>query len=354
VASAAELQQRAIEFARRADFGAEALEINRELTSLDVRNEGAWTRLGRCCLEQSLYDDAAAAADAALALNPQNTIARNLHAEIVRRRTGVPAGPPARAPRSSARKGAASFSGRKEAAPFSAGKGPGTGTGIGRAEFAALGELPPEVAIEAIGPRLEAILMALNDRPFARKAVETRNRAGSAGDWLFRRNTIAPGPPGHVFAFHHGGRWEPQFNIGLFAARQWGRDALRAGIGFNLSANGDADGRERALAHFAQFQQLIAAGWRKLLADWMAANGGFVQLGDTQPAAALRPDEGLSTLVNLQHPAETGWVFAGGWLFADRADHAEILRHQRSLVAWLDDAFAALLPLWTTLMRDAR
>ena len=95
--SIADLQERAIDFAKRGDFGPDALETNLELTRAAPRNEGAWTRLGRCYLETGQLDDATAALDAVLAINPQNTIARNLHMEVTKRRAGpVSVAPPQR------------------------------------------------------------------------------------------------------------------------------------------------------------------------------------------------------------------------------------------------------------------
>jgi len=336
MASASELQQRALKCAKSGDFGARALEINRELTEVEPSNQGAWTRLARCYLESGLLDDATGALETALRLNPQNTIARNLHGEVTRRRVVS----------------VASAKPKPGARPTAAGS---TGGGFGRPEFTALGQLPPAVAVEALGSKIEALLMALNERPFAAKAVDTRNRAGRSGGRLYRRNSFYPGADGHVFAFHHGGRWEPQLNIGLFAAPQWGRDCLRAGIGFNLTQDG-ADpareaGRERVLASFAQFQQLVSSAWRNLLADWMAAHSGFIQYGAGGPATDRLPKDALGAIVNCQNPAAVGWVFLGRWLFADRPADAATLADQRRLVAWIDEAFTALLPVWASLLR---
>ena len=154
-------------------------------------------------------------------------------------------------------------------------------------------------AVEALGPRIEAILMALNDRPFGDKIVDARNRAGQSGGKLFRRNSFYPGGAGHIYAFQHGGRWEPQLNLGFFAESRFGRSAIRAGIGFNL-AQGEVDrereaGQERLLAHFERFQLLVSSEWRQLLTDWMGANGGFIQYGD-QAAVAGSAAEGRRQL----------------------------------------------------------
>src|SRR5205085_12001012 len=137
--------------------------------------------------------------------------------------------------------------------------------GFGRPEFATLGQLPAAAAVDALGPRIEAILMALNERPFADRIVDARNRTGQSGGRLFRRNSFYPGGAGHIYAFQHGGRWEPQLNVGFFSESRFGRSAIRAGIGFNL-AQGEADregdaGQERLLTHFDRFQRLVSSEW---------------------------------------------------------------------------------------------
>jgi cytochrome c-type biogenesis protein CcmH/NrfG len=90
--STSELQQRAIDFARTGDFGPQALATNLELARVAPANEGAWTRLSRCYMEGGQLDEATAALDAALQINPQNTIARSLMMEVTRRRIAA-AGP---------------------------------------------------------------------------------------------------------------------------------------------------------------------------------------------------------------------------------------------------------------------
>jgi hypothetical protein len=349
----ASLEHQAIEFAKRGDFGPGARAVNEQITTLSPSNQGAWTRLARCCLELGLLDDATAALDRALQLNPQNTIARNLHLEISKRRAGpsAPAAPRRRASPSRTASG--------ETGPRRAVRG-GAGTlalaGIGRAEFTALGHLPPKAATESLTPRVEPLLMALNDRPFAARVVESRNRAAQSGVRLFRRGSIAPGSPGHVYVFQQGGRWEPQLNIGLFAAAQWRRDAVSAGIGFDLSPGGEDDrsdaGRERVAGYFTAFQQLLATTWRQHLEDWLRTSGGFIQLGDRPAATDVLPGEAVRTLIEAA-PADQGWVFFGRWLFLDRGDDAAILGDAARLLRWLEQTFTDLLPLWSSVYREA-
>src|SRR5262245_40181740 len=103
--SVAELQHRAVEYAKSGNFGPEAIDTNLQLTGLAPDNEGAWTRLARCYLESGRLDDATAANESALRLNPQNTIARSLQMEVTKRRERAAAPVPAvAAPRTRARK----------------------------------------------------------------------------------------------------------------------------------------------------------------------------------------------------------------------------------------------------------
>ena len=352
----ASLEQQAIEFAKRGDFGPDARNVNEQLTTLSPSNQGAWTRLARCCLELGLLDDATAALDRALQLNPQNTIARNLHIEVSRRRAGpVAAVAPRR--RASPASRAAGSEGAAPRRPAKAGASTLALGGIGRTEFTALGHLSPQAAVESLTNRIEPLLMALNDRPFAAKVVESRNRAGHSGARLFRRGSIEPASPGHIRVSQQGGRWEPQLSIGLFAASQWQRDCLSTGIGFNLAPAGDNDksdaGRERAVEYFAAFQQLLATTWRQHLAEWLRSNGGFLQLGERPPATDVLPADAVRTLIDTTAPAEHGWIFCGRWLFLDRGEDAAILADAPRLLRWFDQTFTDLLPLWSSVYREA-
>ena len=336
------LEEQATGFARRGDFGIAARQVNEELTKAAPANAGAWTRLGRCCLELGQLDEATEALEAALELNPQNTIASSLQQEVARRRAKLSAAIP---PPRKSRAGAVRTRGKAVAV---------TG-GFGRPEFASLGQLPAAAAVEALGPRIEAILMALNDRPFADKIVDARNKAGQSGGKLFRRNSFYPGGAGHIYAFQHGGRWEPQLNVGFFSESRFGRSAIRAGIGFNLR-QGVADrereaGQERLLAHFDRFQQLVSSEWRQLLTDWMGANAGFIQYGNQPPSLEMLPTDAVAWLAGTDNARELGWVFCGRWWFADRPADAATMENATKLTKALEQTFTDLLPLWMSVYR---
>lgn len=347
-----QLQARAIEFARTGDFGAQALETNLELARLAPDNQGAWTRLSRCYLERGQLDEATAVLDRVLQISPQNTIARSLQVEVSKRRSAamgvVPTATRTRAPRAS--------SAARPAKPPSSRRSVPAG-GFGRAEFHTLGQLAPAAALEALGGRLEGLLMSLNDRPFAARAVEARNRGGQSGSRLFRRNSIHATAHGHLQAYQHGGGWEPQFNLGFLSATPFGRDAVRAGLAFQLArddaSDGDASraGQERSLESFAQFQQLIASAWRPFLSQWLATHAGFVQYGHEPPRTDLLPNDTLSWLVGCQQPVDAGWIFVGAWLFPDRHGDAETLADSRRFLSWIEGSFTDLSPLWSTIYR---
>jgi tetratricopeptide (TPR) repeat protein len=315
-----DLERRAIELVKHGDFGDEAVRVNAAITALAPANAAAWKRLGRCHLEQRQFDDAVTALRTALSLNPTDTIATNLLGEVRKQRALTP--------------------NAVERAT----------TGFGAREFAVIGTHSPEEACRVLAPRLEALFTAVNASGVAERIVQARHRLGQSGSKVFQANSCHPGGAGHIQAFHHGGRSEPQFNIGWFSSPPLPSNCFRAGIGFNLAPAGRepdrAAGQERALAYFERFQQTLERAWKRELAQWMAANGGFIQYRDTPPATELTPERAVEWLLNCRNPASLDWVFVGRWLFLDRPEDAGILADRSKLARFVDDAFRTLFPLW--------
>src|SRR4029079_10035032 len=138
-----DLQQRAVELAKNNSFGSEALDVNLQITRTDPANQGAWTRLARCYMEQRRFADAAGALATVLDLNPSNTIAKSLMNEVTKRRAmALPA--------------VDALSG------FSA------------HDFDALAHLAPVEATRALGPKIETLLMSLNEQRTAARIVQLR------------------------------------------------------------------------------------------------------------------------------------------------------------------------------------
>ena len=316
-----ELERRALELARHGDFGDEAARVNAAIIELAPSQQAAWTRLGRCHLEQRRYDDAITALRAALALNPTNAVATNLLNEVRKRRALAPTA------------------------------GERASTGFGVREFAILETLPADEACRALAPRIDALLGALNASSIAERIVTARQRAGGAGSKLFHAGSCHAGGTGYVYVFQYGGRWEPQFNIGWFSSPPWPSNTVRAGLGFNMSAAGrDPDhvgGRERAVEHFEAFRRTLERSWKRELAQWMSANGGFLQYGSNGPAADLLPERAVEWILACRNPAAVEWIFVGRWLFLDRADDAAVLADRSRLARVVDDAFRTLFPLWS-------
>lgn len=314
-----DLERRALELIKQADYGEEAVRVNAAITELAPANAAAWKRLGRCHLEQRHFDEAVIALRTALALNPVDTVATNLLAEVRKRRALTP--------------------NAVERAT----------TGFAAREFAVIESLPPDEACRTLALRIEALLSALNASSVGERIVQTRQRHGETGSKLFHVNSCRAGAPGHIHAFHHGGRWEPQFNIGWFSSPPFPSSCFRAGLGFDfaLSArDADREGQERLLASFERLQQTLERSWKRELALWMANNGGFLQRGQTLPATDLPPDRAVEWLLSCRHPASAEWVFFGRWLFLDRPDDARILADRSKLARLVEDAFRTLFPIW--------
>ena len=326
--SLADLQRRALELAKNGDFGTEAVDVNAAIVAAAPAEQAAWTRLGRCHLEQRRFDDAIDALRAALALNPTNPVATNLLNEVRKRRAMTPTA----AERAS--------------------------TGFGAREFAVLDTQPPDEACRSLAPRVDALLSALNASTVAERIVGARQRAGHNVTKLFHAGSCHPGGAGRIYVFNYGGRWEPQFNVGWFSESRAPAACMRAGLGFNASPTGRdpdrVDGSERLLRQFDAFRRALDRSWKGALAEWMAGSGGFIQHGANGPATDVLPDRAVEWLIGCGNLAAIEWVFVGRWLFLDRPADAVILADRSRLAHAVDDTFRTLFPLWAAAYRRRR
>ena len=313
---------------KNGEFGSEAVAVNAAIIEQTPRNVSAWVRMGRCHMEQRQWDEAVSALRVALQISPTHTVATNLLNEVRKRR--------ALAPTAVQR----------------------ATTGFGAREFALVEALPAADAAGALKPRIEALFDAVNQTSIAAKIVEARHHSGETGTKLFHANSFVANAGGHVLAFHHGGRWEPQFNLGWFSSPPHASNCMRMGLGFSLAAAGRegdrANGRERVLAFFEQFQRTLERAWKRELVRWMAANSGFIQYGDREPAIDLLPERAVEWLLECRNPAALEWVFVGRWMFLDKSDDAKVLSDRAKLATAVDDTFRTLFPLWLGCYSGAR
>jgi len=316
----ADLQRRALDLIKQGDFGPDAVRVNAAIVEQAPDDAAAWTRLGRCHLEQRNFDDAVSALRTALARNPSSNVATSLLNEVRKRRVLSP---------TAAERATTGFSAR---------------------EFALLGTLSTDEALKLVRPRIEALFETINASSVAARIVESRQKRGEPGAKLYHANSCHPGSPGHLFAFQHGGRREPQFSLGWYGPPA-GESCFRAGLGFYLAAGdreADRTGQERALVFFERFQQTVARSWKRELARWMGANAGFLQHGRRPPAVDLSPEHAIEWVLSCRNGAEIGWVFVGRWLFLDRPADEKNLRERSKLAAIVEDTFRALCPIWLT------
>src|SRR5262249_56194528 len=132
------------------------------------------------------------------------------------------------------------------------------------------------------------------------------------------------------FVLEPGGGWEPQLNLEWSSAGA--ARTMRAGLGFNFApdpADSESEvGRERLLAQFARFQQLISSEWRTLLTRWMEGNRGFIQYGAQPPATGLLPSQAVQWMIDCRNASDLGWAFCGPCLFPHPVDHPPTLAHR--------------------------
>src|SRR5215510_12785994 len=144
-----ELERRAIDLTRKGDFGPDALRLNAEIVERSPQHQSAWTRLGRCHLEQRQFDEAVSALRAALTINPSNGIATNLLSEVRKRRALTPSATERIV------------------------------TGFSTREFALLETLGTEDACRQLRPRIEALFDTINGGGVAARIVAARQKDGA-------------------------------------------------------------------------------------------------------------------------------------------------------------------------------
>jgi tetratricopeptide (TPR) repeat protein len=350
-------QERARALAIAQDFGSEALELNRQLVAADPADAASRTRLARCHLAAGKLDESEAEYREVLRLDPKNRIAAGGIEAIERERhrgeatvERVRARRSERAPRdrdAAPRRIAASGAGA------SLGLGPAASifNGFAARDFTELNLCPRGEVAARFAPRVVDLMRRVNALQSSAEIAAVREPGRRQ---LFRLSRAdVHGRAAHWFVHNAGGRWEPQFNIGMYGGRERSGDWLRIGLGYDLSdagrEAGAEEGQRMVREHYRRFQSLLASPRRSLLAGWMIKEGGLVEHNADGPRLDLREAPRAADFLATTDVDRTRWAFAGKWLSPASEDDAAILADPVSLVRAIDRVFAGLLPLWRAL-----
>ena len=196
---------------------------------------------------------------------------------------------------------------------------------------------------------------SVNASAVAARIVEARQRRGESGSKLFHANSFHAHATGHIFAFHHGGRWEPQFNIGWFSSPPF--DASACGSAWASILPGRARPRSRRRpgarpgilrAISADARQGVGPRARALDGRQCGIHPVRRSPAGARPPAGPRPSSGC---VNCRNAAALEWIFVGRWLFLDKPADAKILADRAKLATTVDDTFRTLYPIWLATYR---
>lgn len=344
-------EDRARSLAIAQDFGNEAMELNRQLVAANPADPASRTRLGRCFLEAGRLEEAEAEYREVLRLDPKNRIAAGgLEAVERKRHQGDVTVEQVKARR------AERVHRDREAAPrrspssgFSSaalGPVPAVFNGFEPRDFRELRTIPRGEIQGRFGPRVVDLMKRVNA---LQSSTEIAGAREPGKRQLFRLSRADV----HVqndqwFVFNAGGRWEPQFNIGMYAGAAG--DWLRIGLGFNLSESGrDADpeaGIAQVREYYRRFQALLESGRRSLFLGWMIKENGLIEYNRPGPRLDLRDPVKAGEFLTGTDRDRSEWVFLGKWLSPERAEDATLLTEPVALVRTIDRVFAGLAPVW--------
>jgi tetratricopeptide (TPR) repeat protein len=320
---------RARRLAIAGDFGAEALALNLELLRANADDNDARTRLARCYREAGRVEDAQVEYREVLRQDPKNRIAAGALDDLTL--------------------------GGLSAASLVTRPIPRSFTGFRQQDFAELQVCPAKDIRKRFAPRVIDLVRRINALPSSQECAGARDPQQRT---LFRAGPADVHPyPRHWYVFNLGGRWEPQFNIGMFSGDEVVGDWFRIGIGMNLTLDGRSPdpeaGREQVRFYLRRFRQLLRSERRHLLTAWLAREGGRVQFQIAPPKLDLRDPGKAADLVANCIVENTDWTFYGKWLVPHQPEDARILADPVALVRLVDRVFTGLLPLYRAILGHA-
>lgn len=175
----------------------------------------------------------------------------------------------------------------------------------------------------------------LNQLPCLRELQKVRRRwkARTASTDAFGNFGI---DPKHWYTFHHGGRNEAQFNIGLWPGY------LRVGLGFEftLKKGGDPSIVQLAYACFTNVVHSKLSEFERFVVD----NQLEIEWADNEfgPIQFIRTGDVVGWL--LEPPQEPGWIFIGRLLRRDQ--DAGVLENPAVLGNVMKAVLCGFRPIW--------
>lgn len=235
-------------------------------------------------------------------------------------------------------------------------------TGFTAADFDRLARTTSEAAaIGSQAAKIDDLLRRLNRTMFASKFMKVRTNMGLNGDELFstKSNYVHGGDNQHWYVFHRGGRWEPEFNVGMYGTPQNGERYLRIGIGFNLTlASQDPDriaGQRNVKELFRNLQAVARSveGRTEMAVALQVGRAKAEHIPHEGPGLPTDPEGIVSWLGRKVSADDTRWVFVGRALSPENPDEAEVLADMGDLVVEVTRTFRAWLPVWERALRGA-
>ena len=334
------------------DFGAEALAVNTQLVAANPADTASLTRLARCYREAGRFDESEALYREVLRLDPRNLIAKGGLLTIeLERRGGDAVLEEASAPRVQRARRAPPVRRTEGASASSESAVPLVFNGFPGRDFVDLRSCPQRDVRARFAPRVVDLIKRVNALPSSEEIASIRE-AGRRQLFRLSRADVHV-EPAQWYVFNVGGRWEPQFNIGMCGAAGKTADWLRIGIGFNLTNDGAdadrADGAREVRNHFRRLQTILTSTPRSLFLGWMIKENGLIEFNESGPRLDLRQPSDAADLLAGCDPDRTKWVFFGKWLSPDQPEDAATLSDPVALVRAIDHVFIGLLPLWRAL-----
>jgi hypothetical protein len=350
--SMASLTVRARTLAIAQDFGAEALEVNRQLVTANPGDLASRTRLARCYREAGRIEEGEAEYREVLRQDPKNLIAAGGLATIEQARRGPEPEPVRRAAvaRTPRPPRPTTVTSVIEASSVSDAPVPLTFSGFTKFDFAELKGSPARDVRARFSPRVVDFVKRINNLQSSREIASIRDASARQ---LFRPSRVdMHADTSRWFVYNTGARWEPQFHIRMSATRLEG-EWLRIGIAFDLvssrDGSDDGTGLRGAKDHFRHFQEILNSAPRSLFLGWMIKEDGRIELDHPGPREDLRQPAQAADAFTACDPDRTSWVFFGKWFSPDREDDIAVLADSVELVRAVDRTFLGLMPLWRAL-----